>query len=172
MVRHEDLVFYLLAMAVLCERHRPSGNIGGLKCFQKKNSIRSIVDEYHISDRNDGHDDDNGSTRSWPSRTQLGAAYSLAEKYPFLFERKFGIRAFDYWWGYTTNEIELIITDQPVIDYNFKKDKKRSLIASKKEEDELEALDKAWAEKRNGRTYVGKTFSLNDFVAGNLDKMT
>ena len=72
-----------------------------INCGQKKNSVRCIGSEYHISDRNDGHDDGDGSTRAYPSRTNWGAAYSLAEKFPFLFERRFGIRAYDYWYGYT-----------------------------------------------------------------------
>ena len=136
---------------------------------QKKNSIRAIDDGYHIGDRNDGHADDDSGTRSWPSRTRFGAAYSLSEKFPWLFERRFGIRAFDYWWGYTSCEIDLITIDQPVIDYNYKKNKsKKSMIATQKEVDEMEALNKAWEEKRKGRTYVGGTFSLNEFVVGKI----
>lgn len=42
------------------------------------------------------------------------------------------------------------------------------MIATQKEVDEMEALNKAWEEKRKGRTYVGGTFSLNEFVAGKL----
>ena len=93
----------------------------------------------------------------------------MSEKYPWLFERRFGIRAFDYWWGYTSCEIDLMTIDQPVIDYNYKKNKgKKSMIATQKEGEEMEALNKAWEEKRKGRTYVGSTFSLNEFVAGKI----
>ena len=165
MASYEGLVLYLLAMALLHSGHRPSGDNGGTQCRQKKNSIRAISTEYHISDRNDGHDNDDGTTRTYPSRTSFGAAYSLAEKHPFLLERHFGIKAFDYWWGYSACQIELMIIDMPMIDYNFKKNSgKKSMIATKAEEEEMDALQKAWDNKRNGRSFVGKTVNLNEFV--------
>ena len=92
----------------------------------------------------------------------------MSEKFPWLFERRFGIRAFDYWWGYTSCEIDLLTIDQPTIDSNYKKNKKKSMIATPKEEAELNALNDAWEKKRNGRSYAGKEFSLSDFVAGKL----
>jgi len=62
-----------------------------------------------------------------------------------------------------------MIADQPTIEYNYKKHKERkSMIATKQEETEMDALQKAWDKKRNGRTYAGGTFSLNDFVAGKI----
>ncbi len=125
---------------------------------------------YHIVDRDDGHNDDDGSTRAWPSRTQWGAAYSLGEKYPFLLERRFGIGAFDYWWGYTVAQIELMCMDQPMVTY-LDKDKKgkKSMIATKQEEDEMKQLVEQWKKDRNGKTFVGKTFSLNDFMEGKVE---
>lgn len=135
-----------------------------INCGQKKNTVRGIGAEYHISDRNDGHSDDDGSTRAWPSRTQWGSSHALAEKFPFLFERKFGIRAFDYRYGYSTCQIELMIMDQPVIDYNGKDGKKGSMMASKSEVQELDELQAAWEAKRQGRRFVGRKVSLSDFV--------
>ncbi len=124
---------------------------------------------YHIIDRNDGHNDDDGSTRNWPSRTHWGAAFSVGEKFPFLLERRFGIGAFDYWWGYTQAQIELMMIDQPTIEYiNKDKKKRKSMIATKQEADEMNALQEAWDKKRQGKSYVGKTFSLNDFVIGKV----
>lgn len=80
-------------------------------------------------------------------------------------ERHFGIKAFDYWWGYSACQIELMIIDMPLIDYNFKKNNgKKSMIATKAEEEEMDALQKAWDNKRNGRSFVGKTVNLNEFV--------
>lgn len=125
---------------------------------------------YHIIDRNDGHDDDDGKTRAWPSRTRWGAAYSLGEKFPFLLERRFGIGAFDYWWGYTSAQIDLMLMDQPTIEYDTKDNKgKKSIIATKQEEDEMKSLVEQWKKDRNGKSYVGKTFSLNDFMAGKVE---
>lgn len=128
------------------------------RCIEKK-SIRSIGVGYHIVDRDDGHDDDNGSSRVWPSRTSWGAAFSLAEKFGFLFERKYGIAAYDYWWGYTSCQIELMIMDQPIISYGEKKAKKST-------RSEMDALSDAWYEKRCGRTVVGKKVDLNEFLRG------
>lgn len=125
---------------------------------------------YHIIDRNDGHDDDDGTTRAWPSRTRWGATYSLGEKFPFLLERHFGIGAFDYWWGYTAAQIDLMLLDQPTIEYNTKDKKgKKSMIATKQEEDEMKELVEQWKKDRNGKSYAGKTFSLNDFMAGKVE---
>jgi len=82
---------------------------------------------------------------------------------PWLLERKFGIRAFDYWWGYTSCEIELMVMDQPVISYGKSKNK-RSMMASRKEVDELEQLQQKWEKKRNGRTFVGQKVDLGEFL--------
>ena len=131
---------------------------------QKKNSVGTIGSEYHISDRNDGHDDDDGGTRGWPSRTRWGAAYSLAEKFPFLFERRFGIRAFDYWYGYSACLIDLMAMDQPVIEYSSKDKKKGSMMASRSEVDSLNELTEAWENKRKGKSFVGQKVDLGDFL--------
>lgn len=90
---------------------------------------------------------------------------------PWLFERRFGIRAFDYWWGYTASQIDLMAMDGPVLDYgnNKKKGGKKSMIATKEEENEMKALVEAWNKDRQGKSYVGKTFSLNDFMNGKVE---
>ncbi len=140
-----------------------------INCGQKKNTVRRIGCEYHISDRNDGHDDDDGSSRAWPSRTQWGAAYALAEKFPFLFERRFGIRAFDYWYGYSACQIDLMVMDQPVVDYGgSSKKSEKSMIGTKEEQDEMDSLAEAWLKKRKGESFVGKKVNLGDFVRGNI----
>lgn len=81
--------------------------------FLKKNSIERILADYHISDRDDGRDDDDDEERSksYPSRTSWGAAFSLAEKFGFLFHRKYFIAAYDYWWGYSSAQIDLMVAD-------------------------------------------------------------
>ena len=82
---------------------------------------------------------------------------------PWLLERKYGIRAFDYWWGYTAAQVELIVMDQPVISY--KRDKKKSsMMASREEVDELEKLNEEWKKHRNGRSFVGQKVNLSEFV--------
>lgn len=86
---------------------------------------------------------------------------------PFLFERRFGIRAFDYWYGYSICQIELMMMDQPVIDYGTEK-KKGSMMATKSEVEELDALQAAWEAKRQGRSFVGQKVNLNDFVKGSI----
>lgn len=129
----------------------------------KKNTISSISTHYHISDRNDGcdDDDDESGSRAYPSRTSWGGAFSLAEKFSFLFERRFGIRAYDYWWGYTSAQIDLMAIDQPTIVYPKKNDGKH---ASKSEIDEL---TEAW-EKKHKASRVGREISLNDYFNNDI----
>ena len=82
---------------------------------------------------------------------------------PFLFERRFGIRAFDYWYGYSACQIDLMVMDQPVIDYSGGK-KKGSMMATRAEVDALDELTEAWEKKRQGKRFVGQTVDLNDFL--------
>ena len=58
-----------------------------------------------------------------------------------------------------------MVMDGPVIDYGSSKVRKKgSLIASKAEVDELDELADAWAERRKGKTLVGETVSLDEFM--------
>ena len=140
---------------------------------KKKNqgAIRRIRSDYRIDDRGNGHDDDDSSTRAWPSRTTWGGNHSVAEKLPFLFIPFMGIMEYGWRFGYTSAQIDLMIIDQPTVDYSSNKDKrgKKSMIATKQEEDEMKDLVEAWKKDRNGKTYAGKTFSLNDFMEGKVE---
>lgn len=129
------------------------------ECSKKKTSARAVLSGYHISDRDDRSNDDDekrGST-VYPSRTSWGAAYSLAQKYPFLFERRFGISAYDYWWGYTAAQIELMAADAPFVKY---RDNNKSHTKS-----EMDKLADRWNEKRKEQgSMVGKKISLSDYL--------
>lgn len=57
-----------------------------------------------------------------------------------------------------------MVKDQPVIQYDVK-DNKKGQGASR---EEMDAIADAWFEKNGGETLVGKTFSLNDFMAGKI----
>ena len=60
--------------------------------------------------------------------------------------------------------------DQPKIEYNVNDKKgKKSMIATKQEEDEMKNLVDAWKKDRKGKSYAGKTFSLNDFMEGKVE---
>lgn len=83
---------------------------------------------------------------------------------PFLFERRFGIRAFDYWYGYSACQIDLMVMDQPVIDYSGDKNRRGSMMATRAEVDALDELTEAWEQKRQGKTFVGQKVSLDDFL--------
>ena len=89
--------------------------------------------------------------------------HSLGEKYSWLFESRFGIIAYNYWWGYTSAQIELMIADQPVINYHANKKK-----TGKAAEAEMEALADEFYAQNKGESMVGKEFSLNDFVSGKI----
>ena len=129
--------------------------------MQKKNSISSVLAAYHISDRDDGLDDDDDEKRSksYPSRTSWGGAFSLAEKFPFLFERRYGIAAYDYWWGYSSAQIDLMAVDQPLVSYPREKDGDK-----KHSKDEMDSVHDRWAAKKKGRRLVGEKISLGDYL--------
>ena len=136
--------------------------------MQKKNSIVSILTAYHISDRNDGCDDDDDEkrSRSYPSRTSWGGAFSLAEKFPFLFERRYGIAAYDYWWGYSSAQIDLMTVDQPLVVYP-----KDSSTPKKHTKKEMDDMYDRWEAKRNGSTMAGKKISLGDYLNNKFNKI-
>ena len=89
----------------------------------------------------------------------------MSEKFPWLFERRFGIRAFDYRFGYTAAQIELMVMDQPTITYDHKDKKRGSMMATKREVEEMDELTRAW-KARHGESRVGKEFSLEGFLKG------
>ena len=125
-----------------------------------------MLADYHISDRDDGSgdDDDEERSESYPSRTSWGAAFSLAEKFPFLFATRYGIKAYDYWWGYTSAQIDLMVADQPIIVY--KKEKKRNPDGSVKHTaKEMDDLWDNWVNKKEKEgSLVGKKISLSDYL--------
>ena len=82
-------------------------------------------------------------------------------------ERKFGIAAFDYWWGYTAAQIELMVADQPVISYKNDRKSERSMFGSREEVDEMDALADAW-KAMNGDGVAGQTVNLSEFVSGKM----
>lgn len=122
-----------------------------------------MLADYHISDRDDGSgdDDDEERSESYPSRTSWGAAFSLAEKFPFLFATRYGIKAYDYWWGYTSVQIDLMVADQPIIVY-----KKRNTDGSVKHTaKEMDDLWDNWVKKKEKEgSLVGKKISLSDYL--------
>lgn len=80
-----------------------------------------------------------------------------------MFERHFGIKAYDYWWGYTKAQIELMIADQPFVSYKKDKEKK----PTRKDMDDLAAR---WAESK--KSEGGKVKDpLADFKGGERTKL-
>lgn len=72
------------------------------------------------------------------------------------------VKAWDYWWGYTSAQIELMVTDAPLVVYDTdKKDDKGFKKATRKSVSEAR---KQWEEKygENG----GKSVKLSDILAG------
>ena len=60
-----------------------------------------------------------------------------------------------------------MIADQPVIDYSGGK-KKGSMMATRSEVDALDELTEAWEQKRQGKSFVGQTVNLDEFVKGEV----
>lgn len=100
-----------------------------------------LLHHYHIADRCEKHEDadDEGGSRAFPSRTYWGATWSAGAsqqggcKFPYLIETRrffFGLIEVPCWGyrcGLTHAQIDLLLADQPVVDYvrDKKKDKKR-----------------------------------------------
>lgn len=110
---------------------------------------------YHILDRDDGHDDgdDKGGSKAYPSRTSYGAAFSLEEKHPHLFCTRYGVRAYNYWNGYTRAQIKLMTLDMPVVSYGKPKEKDgKTRLTSKQAAD----MWSEWERQRGGESLAGK----------------
>lgn len=75
---------------------------------------------------------------------------------PFLLERKYFCGAYDFWWGYTAAQIDLMMADQPVIIYPKHGEEKMTAAKARKIGEEWEARRKA----RGIKSRVGKTLSF------------
>lgn len=80
-----------------------------------------------------------------------------------MLERKYFIKAYEYWWGYTAAQIELMVMDQPVISYKSNKKNDKSLFGTREEADEMDKLADRWKEL-NGEGQAGKKVDLNEFL--------
>ena len=76
--------------------------------------------------------------------------------------------AYDYWWGYTSAQIDLMVADQPLIVY--KKEKKRNADGSVKHT--AEEMDKLWDDwmkkKEKEGSMVGKKINLGEWLRGEV----
>ncbi len=66
------------------------------------------------------------------------------------------MRAYDYWFGYTSAQIELMIADQPLIVYD-KKDKKHT-------ESQMNDLADKWLEKKKKEGSNKEKVRLSDYL--------
>lgn len=78
-------------------------------------------------------------------------------------ERRYGIRAYDYWWGYTSAQIDLMIADQPLVVYP--KDKGEKKAPTRKTMDDF--ADK-WMAKKQGKTLSGQKISLDEYLRNGI----
>ena len=74
------------------------------------------------------------------------------------------MRAYDYWWGYSAAQIDLMVADQPVIVYkkDVKRNADRSVRHTKKEMDEL--WEKWEKKKAKEGSKVGKRINLGEWM--------
>lgn len=80
-----------------------------------------------------------------------------------MFERKFFVRAYDYWHGYTSAQIELMAIDQPLTVYP--KDKKDSPNGGHTRA-EMQKIAEDWKKKYGEPGRVSEKIKLSDFMAG------
>lgn len=90
-----------------------------------------LLHQYHIADRCEKHKDadDEGGSRAFPSRTFYGATWSAGAsqqggcKFPYLINPRyffFGlieVKCWGYRCGLTRAQVDLLLADQPVVDY-------------------------------------------------------
>lgn len=69
------------------------------------------------------------------------------------------MRAYDYWWGYSSAQIDLMAVDQPLVVYP--KDKDRAAKHSKKKMDDV--YERWVAKKHKENSVVGEQISLTDY---------
>lgn len=71
------------------------------------------------------------------------------------------MRAYDYWWGYSSAQIDLMAIDQPLVVYPKGKDKPAN--HSKKKMDDVYAR---WEAKKSaeGGTLKGEKVSLGEYL--------
>lgn len=72
--------------------------------------------------------DEDGGSRSYPSRTKFGAAFVDRKQLQWLVMPRyiFGlwrVSMYEYYWGHTAAQIQLMIVDAPLTVYQARKDK-------------------------------------------------
>lgn len=74
------------------------------------------------------------------------------------------MRAYDYWWGYSSVQIDLMIADQPLVVYP--KAKRLNADGSKKHTlKEMDDLYDRWvAKKEKEGSLVGEKININDYL--------
>lgn len=75
------------------------------------------------------------------------------------------IPMYEYYWGLTAAQIELLAMDCPVVVYKNKKDKPKH---TKKE---MDALMAKWEAKQKEREEKGTKLNLNDFLRTGMDAL-
>lgn len=66
------------------------------------------------------------------------------------------MRAYDYWYGYTAAEIELMSIDQPLVSYNNKKKEEKHTT------EELNATMEEWERTHGSYELKGEKVSLSE----------
>lgn len=79
-----------------------------------------------------------------------------------MYASRFGIRAYDYWWGYTSAQIDLMIADQPIAVYAKNGDNKKAPTKAK-----MDDLWARWAEKHK-TSASGEKIKLSEYLGKNI----
>ena len=143
-----------------------------IKQYGDHELMKVLLDSYHISDRDEGHDDDNDKrgSRAYPSRTSYGQTWEIGKSYPWLTEplRLFGIPIskplFGIYWVLTNAQIELLAMDVSIVVTDCDKDSKGKKHDTKNFKSpsvsDIEDAAKRWKDKYgNGETAI----NINDY---------
>lgn len=121
-------------------------------------------------DRYEGHggEEDEEGSRTYPSKTEIGGAWALGEKYPELVRGKsllFGLvylPMYAYYDGLTSAQVELLTMDSPMVDYHADKKGKKKKEPRKPTMADAEEAKRKWEEKYKGST-AAVTFDLTKY---------
>lgn len=132
----------------------------------KKSTATAVLRDYHVTDRGKGYtdDDEDEGSRTYPSRTQYGAAFASAEKRQWLVAPRyflFGLARvpmWEYMWGHTKAQIELMTADAPFVAYKAREKKKPGDPGFKSDPEKIQRDYERWLERKRARKVNLDTF--------------
>ena len=182
-LEESPLLLVTVEMVLLHQAVQQRGTHPLVRDGSKKNSTASgngLLERYNIVDRvkRRKENDDEGGSRAYPSRTQYGQRWEIAQKHgidtgPLKF-LGIPISGMMYYmnWVLTNAQIELLTADVSVIDYGRTKKnrKKYDFDDTDADENQVKKAGQDWIERYGTEEGAGTNLTLNDiFRGGNIN---